>query len=458
MRPLAGASAAEVKRLDEKASALIYECRSRFKSDPNFIQLESELELRRGDTTRALALTQEIDALAKGSPVGPLLRAQIFASKGQPRESAAAYAEALSRNPRLPEARLQLARLSLRNGQTDEALRQAKYLLDADPDKPTGLAAQLVEARAIASQTGNPAQVQTNRAQAVEKLASVVKARPDFADAYYLMADIHMLGGDRTKAVAALKDALKVNPEDTNALTMAVQILAEPKAKGQPASKLDLDQSIALAKAAADTDDKGGRMLAVSTGFSRAGQIALAIPWAEKAVAKLESNAARLNLGDLLLTQSEAQADPDKARQLQTRALAEYDKILATQPNIVEAVNNKAWILHRYLGQSKAALELAQSLLQRVDPSTLPGEFYDTLGSIQEELGHPKDAEESYKKGLGKSPEHPVLNYHMGRLMAADKAKAPKAAVYLKVAQAGSDRLPADMAGNLGSLLKQVGQ
>ena len=89
----------EVKRLDEKAAALIYGYRGRFKADPTFTQLECELELRRGDTTRALALTQEIDAQAKGSPVGPLLRAQIFASKGQPREAADAFAEALARNP-----------------------------------------------------------------------------------------------------------------------------------------------------------------------------------------------------------------------------------------------------------------------------------------------------------------------------------------------------------------------
>ena len=449
---------AEAKRLDEKVAALIYDYRGRFKADPTFIQLECELELRRGDTTRALALTQEIDSQAKGSPVGPLLRAQIFASKGQPREAATAYAEALSRNPRLAEARLQLARLSLRNGQTDEALRQSRFLLDADPDNPTGMAALLVEARAIASQSGTPSQVQANRARAVEKLAAAIKARPDYADAYYLTADVHMLGGDRARAVAVLKDALKVNPDDANALTMAIQILAEPRGKGQPAPKADLDQAIALAKTSAGADDKGGRILAVSNGFSRAGQIDLALPWAEMAAAKLDSPAARLNLGDLLLTQSEAQVDPDKGRVLQTRALAEYDKILAAQPNVVEAVNNKAWILHSYLGQSKAALELAQGLLQRVDPNSLPGEYFDTLGSIQEKLGHPKDAEESYKKGLGKSPEHPVLNYHMGRLMAADKSRYRKAAEYLKVAQAGSDRLPASMAGDLPSLIKQVGQ
>ncbi len=84
---------AEAKRIDEKAAALIYEYRSRFKNDPTFTQLDCELEFRRGDTTRALALTQEVDAQAKASPVGPLLRAQIFAAKNQPREAASAYAE-----------------------------------------------------------------------------------------------------------------------------------------------------------------------------------------------------------------------------------------------------------------------------------------------------------------------------------------------------------------------------
>jgi cellulose synthase operon protein C len=448
----------EARRIDDKASALIYDYRARFKSDWTFIQLECEVELRRGDTTRALALTQELDSVAKNEPAGPLLRAQIFAAKGQNQEAAAACTEALARNPRLPEARLQLARLNLKNGKTDEALRQARFLQDADPDKPTGMAAMLVETRAIALQTGTPAQVQANRARSIEKLAEAIRNRPDFADAYYQMADIHLLNGDRPKAVAILKDLLKLSPDDPVALTTAVAIQAEPRGKGQPASKEDLDLAIAMAKSYADEDTKGNRMLAVSNGFSKAGLIDQAIPWAEKAAAKLDTITARLNLGDLLLTLSEAQADPEQARQFQDRALAEFDKILTIQPNTVAAVNNKAWILHRYKHDSKKALELAQGLLQRVSPSTLPGEFYDTLGSIQEAMSRPKDAEESYKKGLGKLPEHPVLNLHMGALMANDPSRARKAAEYLKVAQAGSDRLPTDMAADLASLLKRFGQ
>ena len=77
---------------------------------------------------------------------------------------------------------------------------------------------------------------------------------------------------------------------------------------------------------------------------------------------------------------------------------------------------------------------------------------------MRSQLDRTKDAEESYRKGLGKTPDHPVLNYHMGRLMAtdADKSRSRKAADYLRVAEAGRDRLPAGMASDLDTLLRKV--
>ena len=403
-----------------------------------------------------MTLTQEIDAKAKNAVVGPLLRAQIFTIKGQTHEAAAAYAEALSRNPRQPEARLQLARLSLQNDQTDEAIRQARFLQDADPDKPTGLAALLVEARATALQKGSVAQVKANRAKALDRLAAALRDRPEFAEASYLTAEIQMMNGDRAKAVAALKSALKTNPNDSAALAMAIQLLAEPRGKNQPAPQADLDDARSLAQQFGEKDTKGDRIAAIASGYSKANQVDLALPWAEKAAKASNNVAAHLGLGDLMLTMSEGQTDPVKARKLLDRALVEYDTILAIQPTLVDAVNNKAWILHSYLKRSEDALTLAQNLMAQVDPNSLPGEFYDTLGSIQEELGRKAEAEESYKKGLSKVPDHPVLNFHMGQLMMADKSKARKAADYLKVAQAGSDRLPAALADKLNLLLLQV--
>jgi len=446
----------EAKRLDDRAAALIYEDRTRFKDDPTFIQLDCELAIRRNDLNRALALTQEIDARAKTAPVGPLLRAQIFTQKGQTVEAAAAYAEALSRNPRQPEARLQLARLSLRNDQTDEAIRQARFLQDADPDKPTGLAALLVEARATAIQKGSVTQVQANRTKALDRLANALRDRPEFAEAAHLIAEIHLMNGDRAKAVATLKAALKTNPNDGPALAMVIQVLTEPRGKGQTAPKADLDEARNLAQSLGGNDTKGDRLAAIANGYSKAGQAELALPWAEKAASTGKTTAAHLGLGDLLLTMSEAQTDQARAKKLLDRAMVEYDTILKAQPNLIEAVNNKAWILHSYLNQSQDALTLAENLIGRVDPSSLPGEFYDTLGSIQEKLGRRAEAEDSYKQGLSKSPEHPVLNFHMGQLLMADKTKVRKAVEYLKVAQAGSDRLPAALADKLNLLLLQV--
>ena len=49
-------------------------------------------------------------------------------------------------------------------------------------------------------------------------------------------------------------------------------------------------------------------ILAVAVGFHRAGQLELALPLARKAAAKLDSPAAHLTLGDLLLAIAESQS------------------------------------------------------------------------------------------------------------------------------------------------------
>ena len=53
--------------------------------------------------------------------------------------------------------------------------------------------------------------------------------------------------------------------------------------------------------------------------------------------------------------------------------------MLKAVPSSIEAVNNKAWILHTYLGKSQEALELVLALQKRAVPVTLPCEFFDTL-------------------------------------------------------------------------------
>ncbi len=146
------------------------------------------------------------------------------------------------------------------------------------------------------------------------------------------------------------------------------------------------------------------------------------------------------------MAKAEAQPDPAAARLLFEKAVAEYDLVLKTQANSIEAINNKAWVELEYLGHAQEALALAEGLLKRVDPATLPPDFYDTLGAIQEKVNRPHDAEASYTAGLKRAADHPVLNFHLGRLLALDKARARSAASYLKKAQAARGQLPPNLA------------
>jgi tetratricopeptide (TPR) repeat protein len=149
--------------------------------------------------------------------------------------------------------------------------------------------------------------------------------------------------------------------------------------------------------------------------------------------------------------------DADRARSIFLRAVEQYDAVLKVRPNSVEAVNNKAWILHAYLGENPKALELAEGLLKRARPGSLPGEFYDTLGSIQEAAGDDRAAEGSYETGLKKTPDHPVLHFHFGRLIAGDRARSNLARTHLSKALEARGQLNPAMAKEAEQLLRQIG-
>lgn len=444
---------ARERTLNEKTATLIREFRAQFPHELAFLQADCDLAARRGDMARATAITQEMDQVGKSSPAGSILRARLYAAQGRTREAADAYGEALNRNPRQPEIRVLLGQARLKLGETDEAVRQAKLVLDADRDRPDAL---LLQARALAGQTGPAGQVAAGRSQAIALLTSAIEKRPTLAEAYHLIAEIQMQQQRRGDAIATLKGGLKANPDDSDALAQVVQRLTEPREDGRPPSPAELAEADSLATAIGGRDTKGHLILAVAVGYHKANQLDKALSWAEKAAKKLPTPIVHLNYGDLLLSLAESSSDEARSQAFYRRAVEQYDLVLKTQANSVEAINNKAWILHTSLKKSGEALALAQSLLKRVDPETLPGEFFDTLGTIQEGLNNPRGAEEAYAQGLRKSPDHPTLNFHMGKLIAKDRSRASKASGYLEKARAGSRRLSPSMADEVAALIQKV--
>jgi cellulose synthase operon protein C len=441
------------REINDKAAALIGSYRIRFPKDLAFPQAECDLIARRGDFARALEMTREIDKLSPESPLGPILRSRLFTALNKPREVAQAYAEALERTPRQLDLRMLLGETKLKLGEADEALRQARLVLEVDQNRREAV---LLEARALAEAGTTASQKKAYRQQAVGRLEAAVKADPHFDEAYHALADVALSESGRAAAIAVWKEDLKNNPGDATALARLIEAYTVRQPGGKPPAEADLAEAKRLAAEVAGRDTKGHLILALAIGFHKTGQLELAFPYAEAAAAKLDTPSAHLNLGDLLLTFAESQADPIRASASFERAVDQYNLVLKSQPNSVQAVNNKAWILHSYLKKSQPALDIILDLRKRVNAAFLPGEFFDTLGAIQEAVGHAGDAEQSFLEGLKRSPENPVLNFHFGKLILSDRDRASKARTYLMKALRNRDRLSAPMAEEAVRLVQLI--
>ena len=440
------------RALNDAIARLIRDFRAKFPNDLNFLQEECELAFRKGDVARAAAVTSEIDKIDKNSPIGPMIRARLYSAQQRDRETVDEYKEALRRDPARQDVRLLLGQASLKIGEADEAVRQAKFVLDADHNSTS---AALLEARALARPGTTPQQTAANCEQAVSVLNALIKKQPKLTAAYHQIAEIQLQLNQRDAALKTLRAGVEAVPDDPISLAQLVELLASKNPRTGELDRAQLLSANELAKAVEPRDKAGSLTLALAIGFHKADQLETALAYAEKTVAKFDSPVVRLNYGDILLSLAE-RAQGDEAKLYFRRALEQYDLVLNAQANSVEAVNNKAWILHTSFGESEKALDLALALLKRVDPSTLPGEFFDTLGAIQEASGKRPEAEESYNKGLRKSPGHPVLNYHMGKLLLAEGQKSAKARPYLEKAFASRQRLTPTMVADLSTLMEKL--
>jgi hypothetical protein len=175
------------KELNNKASTLIRQFETRFPKNLAFLQAECELTARIGDFTRAMDLTREIDKLSPESTMGPMLRTRIFTALNKTREVAQAYSEVLERDPRQLEVRMLLGQAKLKLGEPDEALRQAKFVIDAEGDEPQAI---LLEARALAMSGNTGTQKKAQYREAVARLEGALASNPKFEEGYHTLAEI----------------------------------------------------------------------------------------------------------------------------------------------------------------------------------------------------------------------------------------------------------------------------
>ena len=188
---------------------------------------------RHGDFTRAIELTREMDKIAKTSPAGALLRARLYSMLGRTaRRGAGLHRSARAQPP--PARRPHPARAGQAPlGEPDEALRQAKLVLDVDKKR---LDAVLLQAKALAesgstddrsreaaASCDRPAQSGGRGQPAIRGRLSHARGDPPQAKRQ---------GGRRRRA---RKTISKANPKDAPAASLLIEILAEA---ADPASRI----------------------------------------------------------------------------------------------------------------------------------------------------------------------------------------------------------------------------
>ena len=211
------------RTFNAKVAGLVREYRTQFPNDQAFLQADCDLAARKGDLARANAITQEMDKIAKNSPRGPLNRARLYAVQGRTREAADSYGEALERNPRQPEVRLMLGQTRLRLGEADDAIRQARLVLENDHDNADAL---LLEARALAIQgrldREKESQVPPGDRPALQGRRSGTRISPGPTTRSPRSS---WPGDARAEAIGTLKKGVEQVPDDTTGVSLLIETL-----------------------------------------------------------------------------------------------------------------------------------------------------------------------------------------------------------------------------------------
>jgi len=426
-RLIASGDRETARSLNVQLDQLVETYRGRFTANPEIFAFEAEVAADRGQIDKAVELSRKIDTMNPESPLGPLVRVRILTPRRQWAEVARNLEEAIARDPRRRDLRIQLASVRTEQGEIGEALRMVDEVLTIEPGQAQ---ATMMKARLLV-QTTDDKQRPVRADEALALLENLAKAQPDLAEVHEEAASIAAMAGKTDQAVAWIQRGLASKPDDPVMVSMLIETVA-----GKP----EFAKVFSEWKVKAATDSSGKLALAASIALQRSGRLEDALEMADMAVQKADIPGAWINKGGILLAMAESGPEAHR-RQRFEESIAAYDKVLAKAPDSIEAVNNKAWILHQHLGRHESAAQVVDAFLKRTDPSRVPAEFDDTVGAIREAVARNREAEESFAMGLSKSPAHPMLNFHMGRLLSRDPGRRSNARTYLERALNSPDRL-----------------
>jgi putative PEP-CTERM system TPR-repeat lipoprotein len=249
------ANAEAIRRLGEQAQAAgeagdaalatLTAVQAERPAEPALALAAATLLVRRREFDRALAILEAAPLRQMRGPVIGLARSEVLGAAGRWGPAEAAAREALAEDPGSVQARVQLARLRLREDDVRPAEGMLREGLRATPAQPAlqqalvglildrqGLEAALAEADRMAAQPAALPAAASLRGEVLMAARRPEEAAGAFATALAAtpgpmltqrLAAAWMAAGQPNRAAAALRDRLRVAPEDRDALGMLAQ-------------------------------------------------------------------------------------------------------------------------------------------------------------------------------------------------------------------------------------------
>lgn len=354
---------------------------------PTLVSLREALVeqlLRQGESDQAIATAQAGVSMANASPAAAALLANTYERLGKNQPAAEAWSKLVQNYPQRGDWRLRMAMAQLAVGQTAEAAKQLRALID---ERPFDIQPYLALA---------PLQAKTDLSAALDT-ARQLGEQPGLKPAGLLLAGDLLAGAGRNDDALAQFDAASKAGAGANATWRTVQLLDRTGRAADAQRELDA----ALRKSPDDT-----------TLVARAAQRAQAAGKADEAVSLLQRAAQREQrnpflLNDLAWAQLTAGRVEALATARRAAALAPREPtVLHTLGMALSKAGKKEEAIEALRSSANLAplaatprLHLAQHLaaagdkvgaahaLRTIDGASLPARDRDTLGKLKAELG-----------------------------------------------------------------------
>lgn len=400
-----------------KATVLIDEVLKENARDNDALILRGNLALAKGDAATAIS---DLRAVLRDQPNSvPVMRALARAHL-QNNEMAIAeetLRSAAEANPTDRQVRLELAQLLAQSGRAEQARPMLQQLASEVPDDLPVLESLFRTQMALKDAAAARATAQT-----------IERIRPELPLGPYLLGAVEEGERKFDAAAQAYERALAIQPEAAEPLAARIRIDIARKEPAQALARLDKvineqPTNVIARNLKGELLMAQGQLEPAMAAFEDA--IAKAptwwLPYRGLALAQLSAKRADAAIQSLergLKSTNGASALSTDLAALYERldrpndAIRVYEAMVARDPKSAGAANNLAMLLVNYRNDA-ASLDRAQQLTEKLSSLREPA-YLNTRGWVKFKRGEYQAALGLLAQAVEKSPESPVMRYHLG--------------------------------------------